>query len=869
MRNSLRLAALAGLYMVVAVNVVRGVKVLEKETEGLDAMEDIQAIMGTDSFRNTFSSLLPSSRTKTLADEEEDVLAGGEDGEAGRVIRAVVHRHLHRDELGEAGPAGVMDLGEPDPAHKDPVKLAKNLIEQKRQQAAEVMKAEKKRWDDKRKEGMSKRQDQERVNKRDVVEQENEDDKIKKLEEKAEEADRVLPVVPSDQEQQLAKRGNDPGADERISLLKDKIVKAKARLAFSKSTQVATDAKEMSFKVMAGSAEAKKAHATLEDITEKAPSLEDMANERIKKSRDRFELKELNEKAKPLEANEASSPSKKKKSADVQPGAAVAVELRAAMTEAKKAMQYKDDNPGDRKAELDAADAINRVAKLTKAQEAATVNDGHLQQKASAELETKYLKIATSKELEKKRETLKNELSYAANQRAVNEKAREKEVLEKEVANADRNLRIEKQMAKLAEERERTNLEKREWESHEASVKDDYKAKEDDKLKTVQRKEMDVKMSDKVKEGDEKMKLSMREEKEKAAIKKSEKIKQDENEKKMELEADKASVIKLIQDAKNFKLKANQEKQEEVARLERLARRGKNVAKEAKEFQEKDKERKEHEKAQMTTTIDRLTVNQAKSSSSLVADKKTEHKLKIELKKLQADDEADDQKSAEAAEAAKEKGAKATAKSKIDNKMTVYEEHLKEKVEMEVNGPFKEMLQARTRRDVKLKAELQEAMESAATKSLIARKVASVLKKRLKERVYTVGEAKELDKLVSAEIKNQVENRIFTRLSNEDVAGLAAKEEDAVHAMGGDDQQGVFMKPGAQAESSSLQKLSVKEQNRVIAAIRQDDKRDAEMRIFKTEQENKEKPKAAKDPRQVVSEMLDGGPKPWYNKTAL
>lgn len=51
-----------------------------------------------------------------------------------------------------------------------------------------------------------------------------------------------------------------------------------------------------------------------------------------------------------------------------------------------------------------------------------------------------------------------------------------------------------------------------------------------------------------------------------------------------------------------------------------------------------------------------------------------------------ADDEADDQKSAEAAEAAKEKGAKATAKSKIDNKMTVYEEHLKEKVEMEVNG---------------------------------------------------------------------------------------------------------------------------------------------------------------------------------------
>ena len=141
-----------------------------------------------------------------------------------------------------------------------------------------------------------------------------------------------------------------------------------------------------------------------------------------------------------------------------------------------QAMQYKDDNPGDRKAELDAADAINRVAKLTKAQEAATVNDGHLQRKASAELETKSLKIATSKELEKKRETLKNELSYAANQRAVNEKAREKEVLEKEVANADRNLRIEKQMAKLAEERERTNLEKREWESHEASVKDDYKA---------------------------------------------------------------------------------------------------------------------------------------------------------------------------------------------------------------------------------------------------------------------------------------------------------------------------------------------------------------------------------------------------------
>jgi len=577
--------------------------------------------------------------------------------------------------------------------------------------------------------------------------------------------------------------------------------------------------------VEAGSDEAKKARATVEQVKGNLPSYQEMANEKLKKSRDRFKLKELEEKAKPRAKRRVSPKESVKKEVDA--GAAVAVELRTAINEAKQAILHKDKNPGDKKAEIDAGEAMALVKKLTKKQAEATINDGKLQLKAENEIEQKTLQVKASKELARKHDSLKRQVEFNALQRIVAQKKREKLKLEDEVKIADQKEKLEKQMAVLAEKREQANLRKAEWEAREQAKKQEVKTAENDNIETVKAKEQNMKMTDKVKETEEKNKSRKKEVDEKDAMKTGDKLRRDEEQERLKLGNDKAKVIKMIQKAEAFNRKLAKEKAAEEITEKTMVNAGKKVGPERKEFEAKTKKRKDLEKQRMMRRIDKITRKQATASDKLKKDEKKSAVIQSTLNKDKAADAKAKAKADKELEAAQEKSDEATAKDGIDEKMTVYEENLKQRVQMEVNGPYRDSLKEAVKEDVSLKKDMDVEMEK--RRAQMKAESAKTLNRKLRERVYTVGEAKELEKLIDEKVKTKTQNRIWTEITNERAAQKGKDKEEEEEA-GEDPKAGVYM--------------------------REDHKLGPEWSRRKEAEEV--------DPR----EKLHGGPKPWYNKTA-
>merc|ERR1712086_1091838 len=100
---------------------------------------------------------------------------------------------------------------------------------------------------------------------------------------------------------------------------------------------------------------------------------------------------------------------------------------------------------------------MERVAALTKRQQDAIKSDASLKKDTNHEMEMKSLKMRADNEQDHKHMELKKQIEYTAQQKVINDKLNQKENLQKTVQDADRNLAIEKQMAKLAEQREQQN----------------------------------------------------------------------------------------------------------------------------------------------------------------------------------------------------------------------------------------------------------------------------------------------------------------------------------------------------------------------------------------------------------------------------
>merc|ERR1719399_1941740 len=179
----------------------------------------------------------------------------------------------------------------------------------------------------------------------------------------------------------------------------------------------------MSFKVRAGSSAAQQAGATVEQMKEKKPSINARANELVIKQRDKWKMKELETKAKHHGAT------KKKQNPLDETGAAVAVALRAAVNAAKAAILFKDENPGDKRAEIRAGEAMAAVAALTKKQLKANKSDGDLHRRKQRELSEKALDIEKDKEIREKKTRLAAKRSFAEAKRLLDDKKRDAEKL--------------------------------------------------------------------------------------------------------------------------------------------------------------------------------------------------------------------------------------------------------------------------------------------------------------------------------------------------------------------------------------------------------------------------------------------------------
>merc|ERR1712147_411245 len=113
-----------------------------------------------------------------------------------------------------------------------------------------------------------------------------------------------------------------PKAKERVSVLKHKVKQAKFNEAYAKKVQIVHTAQEMSWKVKLGSHEAKAAHSTVHQIAQGAPTVQQLAHERIQKAKKRLRKQHLEK-----QAHSKKIGRKKSQKQDPQSGAAVQVLL--------------------------------------------------------------------------------------------------------------------------------------------------------------------------------------------------------------------------------------------------------------------------------------------------------------------------------------------------------------------------------------------------------------------------------------------------------------------------------------------------------------------------------------------------------------
>merc|ERR1712216_438644 len=98
---------------------------------------------------------------------------------------------------------------------------------------------------------------------------------------------------------------------------------------------------------------------------------------------------------------------------------------------------------GDKASQIAAGEAMHRVKLLTMKQKKATLRDSQLKRRAAKELAGKVDAVRKSRELAKKRQMLQQEREYSQVHQSMQKKKEEKERLEREVRQADANLRTE------------------------------------------------------------------------------------------------------------------------------------------------------------------------------------------------------------------------------------------------------------------------------------------------------------------------------------------------------------------------------------------------------------------------------------------
>jgi len=578
-----------------------------------------------------------------------------------------------------------------------------------------------------------------------------------------------------------------PGAEERVMNLKEKLQVAAQREQYAKEVQVADTANEMSFKVRAKDADAVKAGATVEQMQDGTPSVNGQANEMIIKQRDQWKMKELETKSK-----QHGRQKKKPKKANPldKTGAAVAVALRAAMSAAKAALLYKDENPGDKRAEIRAGEAMAAVDALTKKQLTANKYDADLHRRSSRELSEKALELEKDKELKAKKLRLSDKKAFAAAKKIIDDKKQEAEKLKVKMTIAGERRQLDKKLAKLAMRREKTNLKRGEFLVAERAKKKDKKSREQVKVKNIKAKEASVKATATAIEREQKAETNRAEAKVKGAVHKLDKTRTDEVLERKRLKGEKKSVVALIKKAERFNLKQRMELKDEKRRLGKLGADGKTRLKDFKALQAKANLKS---KSTLMRKVNQLTMQKADIDKQLESDKKSSKRLKLKIKLAEKAEQKDEEQDERKLLAKKEKETTAAAKTVVKAKMKLYEEAQKQKIRTKLESSnFKKAIIARMVKQAKLEKQLGETLDTPTMKKRIDENVAKLMQKKLKASTFTVSGAREEEAMLVAGERNRMRNGIWRKL----VAKQASVEKISQKARS----SGLYLKNKAKAE---------------------------------------------------------------------
>lgn len=594
------------------------------------------------------------------------------------------------------------------------------------------------------------------------------------------------------------------GAEEKIMNLKDKISVMKKKKAYAEQVAVVDSMNEMQFKVRARSPEAVKAKATVDDVEEGVPSVNGAVEERLKKSRDKYKMKELSEKSKPPADPEAegwdtlNQPKKKQNPLDKM-GAAAGVILRAAVNDAKEALLHSDNNPGDKRSMVKAGEAMERVKQLTEKSQKAVEHDKRIHHNTIRELRDKADEVSANKDLARKKEDVKEQQLYADRINSMREKKFETESIELDIKDTQKQAKIDKRLGELAKQREQVRLKKARVVAAEAAQKKTIKMVEKDKLEKIKRKELAIKATENVKESLQKQDEDDDEQKKKDELRKLDAVKQQVAEKNDEIKEAKKEVVKIIQDVEKSKKKADKKlKVEEEAIYNQDAENDKKLDADMKAAKEQNAEDIKKKKKDIAVEVDTITNKKASAEEAIKKLKKEEAVLETEVA------QESDKKAKAEIKAAKAKSEKMDIEKEFEEqkkavkvKVSNYEDKLKAEIRKRVEAKYEAKMEKDAQSKMVEENELGEEMKSDAVQKIIAKRVAKKMLEKTKNNVYTVDQARQLEKAETAKEANRVRNKIWEKTTA--AKKRATSKQHAVETSDDEvpedeEQSGVFLK---------------------------------------------------------------------------
>lgn len=170
-------------------------------------------------------------------------------------------------------------------------------------------------------------------------------------------------------------------------------------------------------------------------------------------------------------------------------------------------------------------------------------------------------------------------------------------------------------------------------------------------------------------------------------------------------------------------------------------------------------------------------------------------------------------------------------KKKEKAKVSNYESELKNTIKKKVEAKYEAKEAEAASKKVKMVAQLGEELKSEPVKRAIAKRVAVKMKKKASENVYTVDQARELEKVVLMKETNRVRNKLWEKEEAHEKAKAVSKGRETTDDEVPESEEGVFLdkkkisKMKAAAAAETIPAVDKEQQRRISDAMKEEDSR--------------------------------------------